>query len=218
MATRTPRKGRRALALALVALATMSGMAAAQQATTVERLATALERMLPLGEIFEHVAADAPGWPLQANPDAVTPGQLACVRGELSVAGYRRSRLEEARQYAQANPSRVEDDVRLLEAGAADLLGALVKAGADAGASGTEASPDAIMKSATSAQMLSMVTFVSDPSYAPLRKLSGYGETFDITGSAGENEKAGKQLGASLAAQLMLKAMATCSVPPSAYL
>jgi hypothetical protein len=183
-----------------------------------ERLADALVKMLPMGKIFADAAAANPKWPLQEKPEAVSAEQLACVRGELSVDGYRRARLEEARQYAAANPSRMDQDLALLDGGAARLFGTMVQAGADEASTGKKAVPEEILASATSEEVLSFVTFISDPAYAGLRKLSGYGDAFDVTRSAHENEKAGEQLGASLAVQLMIKAMGTCKVPPSAYM
>ena len=182
------------------------------------RMTDALVRMLPMGEIFEAAAAKDPKWPMQAKPDAVTVEQLACVRGELSVPGFRRSRMAEVEAYAKANPSRMEAEIKLLESGAAELFGKVISAGAAKADGGPEVTPDAILGAATSDQMLSFITFVSDPNYADLRKLSGFGDALNITKSASENEKSGYQLGASLAAQQMIKAMGTCKVPPSAYL
>ena len=184
----------------------------------VERMTDALVRMLPMGQIFADAAAKNPKWPMQEKPDAVTAEQLSCVRGELSVEGFRRSRLAEVQAYAKANPSRIDGELKLLEAGAAELFGKMITAGAAKAAGGPEVTAEAILADATSDQVLSFVTFVSDPGYADLRKLSGFGDALNITKSASENEQAGHQLGASLAAQQMIKAMGTCKVPPSAYM
>ena len=207
----------------MIVVGALLALAGALQAGTpdnaqVERMTDALVKMLPMGEIFEGAAAKDPKWPLQAKPEAVTAEQLACVRGELSVDGFRRSRLAEVRAYAAANPSRLDAELKLLESGAAELFGKMINAGAAQAAGGPQATAEAILADATSDQVLSFVTFVSDPSYADLRKLSGFGDALNITKSESENEKAGHQLGASLAAQQMIKAMGTCKVPPSAYL
>lgn len=188
------------------------------RAAQVERMTDALVQMLPMGQIFEDAAAKDPKWPMQEKPDAVSAEQLACVRGELSVPGFRRSRLADVQAYATANPSRLEAEAKLLESGAAELFGKIIRAGAAKAGGGPEVSAEAIMGEATSEQVLSFVTFVSDPNYADLRKLSGFGDALDITKSDSENEKSGYQLGASLAAQQMIKAMGTCKVPPSAYM
>ena len=197
-----------------------SGALAAEPASDakVERLADALVQMLPMGRIFEDAAAGDPKWPMQEKADKVSAEQLACVRGELSETGFRRSRLVDARRYAAENSSRLDDDLKLLEGGAGELFGKMVNAGADEASKGISASPEEIMKAATSEQVLSFVTFVTDPGYGELRKLSGYGDVFDVTRSTEENEKAGTRLGASLAMQFVIKAMGTCKVPPSAYM
>ena len=184
----------------------------------VQRMTDAVVKMLPMGAIFEDAAAKNPKWPMQEKPDGVTPEQLACIRGELSVAGFRRSRMAEVENYAKANPSRLDAEIKLLESGAADLFGKIIAAGAAKAGGGPEVSPEAILGEATSEQVLSFVTFISDPNYAELHKLSGFGDALNITKSQSENEKSGSQLGASLAAQQMIKAMGTCKVPPSAYL
>lgn len=187
-------------------------------AVQAQRMTDALVKMLPMGEIFEDAAAKNPKWPMQDKPGALTQEQLACVRGELSADGFRRSRLADVQAYAKANPSRMDAEIGLLESGAAELFGKIISAGASRAGGGAEVTPDAILGASTSAQVLSFVTFVSDPNYADLRKLSGFGDVLNITKSAAENEKSGYQLGASLAAQQMIKAMGTCKVPPSAYL
>lgn len=184
----------------------------------VDRMTDALVKMLPMGEIFEDAAARNPAWPVQDKPGAVTPDQLSCIRAELSVAGFRRSRMADVQAYASANPSRIDADIKLLESGAAELFGKIITAGAAKAGGNTEVTPESILGQATSDQVLSFVTFVSDPNYAGLRKLSGFGDALDITKSQSENEKSGYQLGASLAAQQMIKAMGTCKVPSSAYL
>ena len=205
--------------LAAMLLASASTLAAgAPQDAKVDRLANALVQMLPMGQIFQDASAGDPNWPMQGKPDAVSVEQLACLRGELSVAGFKRIRLADARKYAAENPSRLDEDLKLLEGGAGELFGKMVKAGADEATTGSKAAPEDILKAATSEQVLSFVTFVSDPGYTDLRKLSGYGNVLDVTRSTEENEKAGTQLGASLAMQFVIKAMGTCKVPPSAYM
>jgi hypothetical protein len=208
----------RNMIVAGVLLAFAGALHAGEPDARVQRMTDALVKMLPMGAIFEDIAAKNPKWPMQEKSDAVTAEQLACVRGELSVDGFRRSRMAEVESYAKANPSRLDAEIRLLESGASDLFGKVIAAGAANASGGPEVSPQAILGEATSEQVLSFVTFVSDPNYADLRKLSGFGDALNITKSRSENEKSGSQLGASLAAQLMIKAMGTCKVPPSAYL
>jgi hypothetical protein len=205
-----------ALAAGLIASGTaISGTDADQK---VERLTDAVVRMLPLGAIFDGVAAKEPTWPMLDKPDAVTPGQLACLRNALSSAGYRRSRREDVAAYVAANPSRIDGDLKLLEGGAATIFGQLVSAGAEQTGNGPARDPREVLKSATSEQALAFITLFSDPNYAGLRKLSGVGDALNLAKSAEENEASGKQLGASLAAQQMMKAAGTCAIPPTAFL
>ena len=104
--------------LAAMLLASASTLAAdAPQDAKVDRLADALVQMLPMGQIFQDASAGDPNWPMQGKPDAVSAEQLACLRGELSVAGFKRIRLADARKYAAENPSRLDEDLKLLEGG-----------------------------------------------------------------------------------------------------
>lgn len=182
----------------------------------VQRMTDLQVRMMPFGAIFEMLAKDDPNWPMQEKPDAVTPGQLACLRGELSTAGYRRYKQAQVEAYLAANPSRAASEIALLEQGAAELFGKLVMAGADSERSGVEAKPEVSLKDATPEQMSSFMSFFGDPNHAELRKLSGLGDAISLGKSASENESAGEQLGSTITLQVMLKAMSTCKVPTSA--
>lgn len=172
-------------------------------------------RMMPFGAIFESLANANPDWPMQDKPGAVTPKQLGCLRDELSTSGYRRYKLAQVEAYLAANPSRADAEIALLEQGAADLFGRLVAAGAESERRGVEADPSLVLKDASPEQMLSFVTFFSDPNYAELRKLSGLGDALSIEKSAEENESAGEKIGSTLTMQIMLTAMSTCKVPTS---
>lgn len=206
-----------AVACALFALGG-AAIAQSQHGSLSERMTDAIVRMIPLGPIFEEAARSDPRWPMQEKPDAVSDSQLACMRAELSEAGYRRAKRAEVEAYAQSNPSRMADELRLLESGAADLFGKLVAAGADSARAGTEVDTDTVLKSASPEQFLSFMTLMSDPNHAELRKLTGVGDALGIDKSADENKDAGEQLGASLAVQHMIKSMSICKVPLSAIL
>lgn len=185
---------------------------------SVERLTDAVIEAMPIGRIFDMAAAENPRWPVQERPGVLTEEQLACVRGELSSAGYRRVKLAEVAAYAAANPSRTADDLQLLEGGAATLMGRLVMGGAQAASTGTAFDENKVLADATTAQTLSLMKFFTDPDYAALRKLSGVGNSLSVSKSKDENEAAGKQVGQSLGLQHMITAMGTCKVPPAAYL
>src|SRR5690606_29413690 len=92
----------------------------------VDRMTDAMVQLLPLGQVFEMFASQDESWPMQARPDAVTPEQLACLRTELSRDGFRRAKRRQVAEYASTHPERMQDEVRLLEDGAAEVLGRLV--------------------------------------------------------------------------------------------
>lgn len=181
-----------------------------------DRLAALMEELLPFGRVFDMLSAQDPAWPMQDMPKASTPERLRCLRGELSSAGYHRTRMQDARAYVSANPSRVADDIALLEKGAAQVFGRMMMAGVESKAKGgADVDAAAMMRELTPEQMSSFLTFLSDPNYAPLRKQVGLGDVLDNSKSAAENQAAGERLGASLASQLMLKAVGTCNIPMS---
>lgn len=203
------------MAVALLAVAS-PGLAQGAQASLSDRMTDAITRMIPLGQIFEQAAANDPGWPFQENRDAVSDDQLRCLRAELSKEGYRRAKHAEVEAYAKAHPSRMAEEVRLLEGGAAELFGRLVEAGAASALAGKEVDAEAVLKTASPEQFLSFMTLMSDPNHADVRKLAGVGNALGIDKSADENKDAGEQLGSSLVVQQMIKSMGTCEVPLSA--
>lgn len=212
----TPAAGAQALIAVTLFTAASAGIAQERRAPLSERMTDAIVRMIPLGQIFEQAAASDPKWPFQDDPDAVSDEQLRCMRTELSEDGYRRSKRAEVEAYAQANPSRMEGELRLLEGGAAELFGKLVAAGAESARAGIEADTEAVLKTASPDQFLSFMTLMSDPNHAEVRKLAGVGNALGIDKSADENKHAGEQLGSSLVVQHMIKSMGACNVPLSA--
>lgn len=203
------------LALCAVFSAHAAKDAARPSKSDIGRMTDLQVRMLPFGAIFEMLAKEDPNWPMQEKPDAVTPKQLACLRGELSTPGYRRYKQAQVEAYLAANPSRAASEIALLEQGAAELFGKLVMAGADSERSGVEAQPEVLLKDATPEQMSSFMSFFGDPNHAELRKLSGLGDAISPGKSVSENESAGEQLGSTITVQVILKAMSTCKVPTS---
>lgn len=220
------RFARMSSALALCLVAATAQVAAAETAkpapraasaqADADRLAALMEELLPFGRVFDMLAGRDPKWPMQDTPKASTPERLRCMREELSSAGYHRQRVQDARSYAAANPSRVRDDIALLEKGAAEVFGRMMMAGVESEANGGGGfDPEALMRDVTPEQMSSFLTFLNDPNYALLRKQIGVGDALDNTKSAEENEAAGERLGSALATQLMLKAVGTCDIPMS---
>lgn len=189
--------------------------ASPKKETDVDRMTDLLVVMMPFGQIFEMAAKQDPNWPLQQKPGVLKPQELSCLRSELSADGFRRMKINDVKAYAETNKSRMTSDVQLLDQGASFLFGKLMMAGVESERTGVQVDPTDILKEATPDQMASFITFFNDPNYAELRKLSGLGDALGMGKSAKENESAGEQLGASLAIQVMLKAMTTCDVPTS---
>lgn len=214
----------RSVRAALFALTTLLGasilsMPAAQaqaNAAKVERLTDLVVELMPIGTIFEDLAKADPRWPLPGNQKAVSAGQHSCLRGELNRSGYRRMKRVDVVEYAAANPSRLDADIRVLEGGSARLMNRLVLAGAEAERTGVPADEQAILSAASIEQIGSFMSLMQSPDYAGLRRLAGMGDMFDASKSKEENEAAGEDIGADLATQAMFKAMATCKIPASA--
>lgn len=205
----------RAAAVALIALAPLAASAQAAGDAQVERLTGVLVQMLPFGKILDDAAAADPTWPLQGKAGKVDPAQLGCLRRELSSQGYQRSKRAEVAAYAQANPGRVGDDLKLLEGGAASVFGDFINAGVSEAQTGQKVEAADVIKKMKADQMLSFVEFISEPKHAPLRELVGIGDAFDPAKSAEQNSDAGKSIGARLVTKLMLGAMTTCNVSTS---
>lgn len=206
------------LAMALCCAPAVLAQTAPADEAHVDRMTDSMVQLLPLGQVFEMFASQDPSWPMQARPDAVTPEQLSCLRTELSQEGFRRAKRRQVAEYAAAHPERMQDEVRLLEEGAAEVLGRLVNAGVNDMATGQAPDVDAVIKGATEQQMVAATRFVEDPALAPLRELSGIGEVFNTDLPPSEQAAAGERLGANVARQFMLAATRTCQVPPAAYL
>jgi hypothetical protein len=203
----------RMLALLPVALALGIGSAHAAPSNDrqVDELTDAIVSLLPLGEVMEKAAAEDPTWPLQGKADAVSAEQLACLRRELSVEGFRRYKREEVARYAGEHGKRLADDTRLVKE-VAPLFSKLVQAGIDAKQAGGDADAVALMRDASADQMLAMVTLARDPKYRDLRALTGLGE------SLGENKDDDHASGEMLAVKAMFHGFKSCDVSPGALM
>jgi hypothetical protein len=180
-----------------------------------ERLLDAVVEMMPFGKVFDLLAADDPAWPLTDVADRLGEGQLACVRGELSSAGYRRYQRPLVAAYAQANAARLDADLALLEGGAAPLFGKLVFAGAQGERTGVPVDPETVLAGATPEQLAAFMAVFSDPANAPLRDLAGFGESLGLAKTEAENEAAGEKVGGDIAGMLLRRAIKTCGVDPA---
>lgn len=177
----------------------------------VDRLTDLIVEMVPFGKMFDMAAAENPKWPVQDNPESVTADQLGCLRRELSDEGYRRARRVEVAAYAATRGSKLDQDIEVLEKGASTMMGKAMLSGAESKRNGQEIDAKALFAGAHPEQLLSFLTFANDEKFAPLRELSGIGET--IATGADDAEARGKKRGAMMAAKYMLQAMSACDVP-----
>lgn len=198
--------------LALVGAAQAAGPKDASSGAKTDRLTDLMVELVPMGKIFEMLAKDNPKWPVQDKPEAVTPVQLSCLRAELSNTGYRRAKRKDVAEYVAENPSRIDAEVKLLEGGAAALMGRLMMAGAEGERTGVKMSEQEVLAGATPEQLASFMAFMTAPDHEALRKLSGIGNAFSTSKSASENEQSGEAAGENLATQVMLRAMGECKV------
>lgn len=217
------RRGVAAVAVVML-LAGMAGPCWAQASTSVvadarvQRLGDLLVEAVPFGPLLDVQAARDPTWPLKSKASAVTPGQLACLRNEMSSAGYRRAKLEDARQFAAAHPDSVDQDIDLLDGGAALVAGKFIRAGVAGAESGTPVDTKTVMRTVTAQQASSFMTFMLEPKYAALRDLTGLSDMFDMSKSAAENRHMGEQKGASIMMKFMFRAMGNCNVSPASLM
>lgn len=202
--------------LLLAALLPAAGAAIAADEAQVERLTREVAKMLPMGAIFEMLAKDDPAWPMQHNPAAVSEGQLACLRSELSQEGELRRVREMVVEYVDANPGRVENDLELLEGGASEAMSRMVIAGAEQERTGVPADTNQVLAGLSPEQVGNFMSFFTEERYAPLREMAGFGDALSTDKTVEENEAAGEKLGSGLALKVMLRAMGTCEVPMSA--
>lgn len=171
----------------------------------VDRLTDAMVRMLPVGAIMDEVAAKDPVWPLGEKSGKVDASQLACLRKELSSAGYRRFMRGESLAYATRNEATLDGDVKLAEA-AAPILGGIVAASMG----GKDVDSKAELAKLSADEMLAFLSFAYAPEHAGLRQLSGYGE-FPNDRGAEKDSKAMKMM----MIKMTLRAMGTCDVSPA---
>jgi hypothetical protein len=146
-------------------------------------------------------------------PGKVSPAQLACMRAELVPARVTKFQQDDARKFAQRHPERVADAIRLLEDGAAQLMGRLVMAGGQAELSGHKPDAAALLRDATPGQMNNFIQLAQHPEQADLRRALG------LEGVAGGDTATaharGRQAGQMMMLKPMLAAMEACKLPMS---
>ncbi|GGD59982.1 hypothetical protein [Pseudoxanthomonas indica] len=209
---------RRGLA-ALLAIGLLPAVALAQtgktQADPIDLMTDALVTMFPVGDVMQDAADKDPTWPLQDKASAVPANQLICLRNELSREGFRRNKRLEVVEYAQQHAANFADETRKAQA-VAPVMARMVGAGIVAANTGTELDPTSALKNTTVDELLVFNDVFRDPKYRDLRELTGFGDILSFEN--GRQEEAGKATGEKIVVTLMLKAMKTCEVEPSALI
>lgn len=179
----------------------------------VNELGALLVEAVPMGWFMDQLAARNPTWPLEAKASRVSADQLACMRSEMSSAGWRRLKFSQARDYAAQNPGRIAGDLRILTHGVVAVTSRMGRAVLQAKLDGTQVDPKAALAAVTAKQMRAFESFYRDPEYAPLRDLVG----MDFGGNAGsqDNPHAGYAKGRAMMLDFMLHSMDDCKIPPA---
>ncbi len=188
------------------AQAPVAQVAPAAPANRIERFANAYMQLLPVGQVMAAAAAQDARWPLADKADLVSDAQLGCMRQALSPQSVALRQRESARDYARAHPDTLDDDLRVLEAGAARLIG-------HAMLSGAERTPAAVLAGATATpeQTQALAAFATEPRYANLRRATGLDAL--IGGGTQRAQRSGRQLGQALLVKHMTDAFLTCHIP-----
>ena len=192
-----------------------NGAAKAADPARVQRLGALFVQTMPIGWIAERVAQLDPQWPMQQHAGKFTPAQLACTRGELTADKVDATVIGNAQAFARRYPDRVEESIQLLEAGAAETTGMLMRAGVREGTGGAKVDASRLMAELTAAQLRSFVTLTENPQYAELRqalRLDG----ITSASSRQESRQRGFRLGQSLMAAPLLSAFERCNISPAA--
>lgn len=217
---RTGPSGLRLLRVLLPAAACCSGAAVA--GTVPERVTQHLTDLviqaLPMGQMADADETKDPTWPLKDKASRVSSEQLRCLREQLSSAGYRNWKLQDVRAYAATHVADVDDDIKVLESGAAWVANRYFMGALEAREKGTEFDRRKALQTATASQMIAYTSYEYDPKFAALRDLVGIGSVNDPTAAADERARAIKVKMMTLNMDLMYRAMGACKVAPAVLL
>ena len=200
------------LSLALL-LAAAGAEAAEPTRQQIDEMTDAVVALLPMGRIMEDAAAADPEWPVQGKANAVTPEQLACLRSELSMEGFRRFKRLDVVEHLSNDSRDFKSELQVLRQ-AAPLMSKIMMAGADAAKRKTELQPADLMRDADADQMMAMISLGRDPKFRNLRELTGIGDAMSGESSGSENETTGQMI----AMKAMFHGMKACGVSPGVLL
>ena len=191
-----------------------TGAAHAPSPARIERLGALFVQAVPVGWMVERVAERDAQWPFQQHAGKFTPAQLACTRGELTADKASATQLADAREFARRHPDRVEESIQLLESGAAEATGVLMRAGVREATGGAPTDPRSVMREMSAAQLRSFVSLTEASQHAELRqamRLDGIAGA----GSRQASRQQGYRVGQSLMMGPLLTALERCRIPPA---
>lgn len=193
---------------------TGAGMGKAASPAQVDRLGALFAQAMPFGWMVERIAARDAKWPFQQHAGKYTPAQLACTRAELTSEKVVVTQHADAREFARSHPDRVDESIRVLENGAADALGSLMRAGVNEGMTGHKSELSSVMGKMTAAQLRGFVDLTEGSQYAELRRAMRL-DGLTSSGTRTESRQRGYRIGQALLIGPLLTAMERCGVQPA---
>ena len=183
-----------------------------------QHLTDLVVQALPMGRMADVEEAKDPAWPLKAKASRVSREQLHCLREQLSSAGYRAQKLHDVEAYVLSHPADAEDDIKVLDNGAAFVANAFFMGSLKAKMKGTTPNRQEELKSVSARQMIAYTSYEYDPKYAALRDLVGIGNVNDPTVAEDARTQAIKVKMITLNMDLMYRGMDACKIAPTVLL
>jgi hypothetical protein len=152
---------------------------------------------------------------MQDKPNAVSADQLRCLRNRMSGKAYRDTKRDEVAKYAERHPTKIDEQIVLLDEGAAKYMGQLVMAGAHSNSDGKDVDIKAILMQAKAEELLAFMTLMTSAEHQELRDMSGLTMILDTGKASSENKPIDESPFATMASKLLLQAMSACEVPTS---
>ncbi len=173
-----------------------------------------VERVIQMRHMFEILLRD-PAWPLQESPaDDVDDAKLACIRAYMPSA-VQQTLLDRATAYLRDHPSRLRDDLRLLEGGGGTIFARVLRNGMDSKPGAAQDRALAAISAETKPDdVRSMYALMVDARNEPLRELMGIGRAVDPHGPHEDDHLAGQLVKNNLG-PMLAQVKSACGIPDS---